>query len=400
MLRPNFILTSLLVLLTLSSWAQIDATPTMTNVKYGPAPLQVFDFFKTTAPGKNPVVIYFHGGGYQSGDKLLTGRQLVNMDLLRQQGISFISANYRLAINTRVDTVLQECERLIRYIKANQEMFAVDTARIGVYGTSAGGGITQWLLHNPQRGNPNATDPVMRQDTRIRAGAHIVSQSTLDFAQWADIVGLSENWWDTYAFKDDFVLYKITDRAQYDDPAIKELRAKLDLPKYIDATDPPMFYANDNVFLTPQTDQDVIHHPQHTKFLESVSKAKNHRHVAIFTNDGNALYDALIDFFCQELSCRNVSVPVNEIKTPAVQVFPTINPRSVRLDPLLVYEPISWTVYNTFGQTMAQVHSAPGRFQQDFNDFLSSQRLYHPAGPRWMMISARGTRQTLKFIIQ
>lgn len=399
MFRPAFILTSSLILMPLSSRAQIDATPTMSNVKYGPAPLQVFDFFKTSAPGKNPVVIYFHGGGYQTGDKFLTGRQLINMDLFRQLGISFISANYRLALNTRVDTVLQECERLIRYIKANQETFAVDTARIGVYGTSAGGGITQWLLHNPQRGNPNSTDPVMRQDTRIRAGAHIVSQSTLDFAQWAGIIGLSENWWDTYAFKDDFVLYKITDRAQYDDPAIKELRLKLDLPRYIDATDPPMFYANDNTFLTPQTDQDVIHHPQHTKFLESVSKAKNHRHVAVFTNDGNTLYDALIDFFCQELSCRNVSVPVQNLNTPAARFIPTINPRSVHVDPQLDVEHISWTVFNAFGQPMAKFHSAPGHFQQDFNYFISSQQWLTATGLYWMMIDARGTRQTLKFII-
>lgn len=44
------------------------------NISYGPDSSQQFDYWQADALNSKPVVIYFHGGAFRSGDKELSER--------------------------------------------------------------------------------------------------------------------------------------------------------------------------------------------------------------------------------------------------------------------------------------------------------------------------------------
>ena len=119
------------------------------NISYGPDSSQKFDYWQADALYSKPVVIYFHGGAFRSGDKELSERhEWVKNSFLSKQ-VSFISSNYRFSKTTRIDSIFQDAERLIQYLKHHHQELKIDTANIGVYGSSAGGCLAIWLAFNP-----------------------------------------------------------------------------------------------------------------------------------------------------------------------------------------------------------------------------------------------------------
>ncbi|MCI1264972.1 MAG: alpha/beta hydrolase fold domain-containing protein [Saprospiraceae bacterium] len=273
------------------------------NISYGPDSSQKFDYWQADALNSKPVVIYFHGGAFRSGDKELSERHEWVKNFFLSKQVSYISSNYRFSKTTRIDSIFQDAERLIQYLKHHQQELKIDTANIGVYGSSAGGCLAIWLAFNPKLGDRSLMDSLLHYNTHIKVVGHMTSPATLDLTQWYSITKSDSNWMDLYNFKDDYALYKISNRSEYFSPEIIALRDFVDIPKYIDAHDPPTFYHNNNELDPTPPNGDIAHHGRHAVYLDSISNFRNHTHELNQDLNAEVVYQKMVDYFCQYIPC-------------------------------------------------------------------------------------------------
>ncbi len=89
-----------------------------------------------TGVGPRPVLVWIHGGGWQSGSH----NQVLSYALdLRNQGITVVSIGYRLTDQAVFPAQIHDCKGAIRWLRANAASLQIDPNRIGVWGSSAGG---------------------------------------------------------------------------------------------------------------------------------------------------------------------------------------------------------------------------------------------------------------------
>lgn len=117
--------------------------PTLSDVAYGgDSPAQRLDVYLPPGPVINrPVVVWIHGGGWQSGDKFPAPRAAGVVSL----GFAFVSINYRLSAEAVHPAQINDCKGAIRWIRANAATFGFDPSRVGVWGSSAGGHLVALL---------------------------------------------------------------------------------------------------------------------------------------------------------------------------------------------------------------------------------------------------------------
>lgn len=166
--------------------------PTQANVPYGKHERQVLDFYQTaaaTADKPAPLLFFIHGGGWMNGDK-------GNPDFLAkclESGISVVSINYRLIPDVAADksvpavkACLDDSARALQFVRSKAGEWKIDKTRIGGCGGSAGGFNSLWLAFHPDMADPQSTDPVARESTRLRCVMAFVPQTSLDPQQMRD----------------------------------------------------------------------------------------------------------------------------------------------------------------------------------------------------------------------
>lgn len=90
----------------------------------------------------HPVVVFIHGGNWNSGSKNLytfVGRRLA------KQGVVAVIINYRLAPNVQVPAMADDCARAVLWTQQHIAEYGGDPNRIYVMGHSAGGGLAAFL---------------------------------------------------------------------------------------------------------------------------------------------------------------------------------------------------------------------------------------------------------------
>ncbi len=118
-------------------------TPTQTqylDVAYATASsAQNLDIFlPDTLKIQNPVLIWVHGGGWKSGDKA-EFRNTNRLKELRRRGYAVVVINYRLSGEAKFPAQIFDVKAAIRWVKANASAYKFNSAKIGVWGSSAGG---------------------------------------------------------------------------------------------------------------------------------------------------------------------------------------------------------------------------------------------------------------------
>ncbi len=144
--------------------------PDVANIRYGDHERNVFDFWtaKTQFPhgAAAPVVVYFHGGAFRTGDKSdVPGAFL---EACRDAGTAVISANYRLTSTAPYPAPMLDGARVIQFVRSNAESLGIDPDRIAASGSSAGAGIALWIGYHDDLADSSSHDAVARQSTRVR----------------------------------------------------------------------------------------------------------------------------------------------------------------------------------------------------------------------------------------
>jgi acetyl esterase/lipase len=100
-------------------------------------------FRPVRASGLAPALLYIHGGGFVVGSVLAEQENAVA--LVSTLGTVVVSVEYRLAPEHPFPAALHDCFAALNWLCQHANELGVDPARVGVYGSSAGGGLAAAL---------------------------------------------------------------------------------------------------------------------------------------------------------------------------------------------------------------------------------------------------------------
>ncbi|OGI64377.1 MAG: alpha/beta hydrolase [Candidatus Muproteobacteria bacterium RBG_16_60_9] len=116
-----------------------------TDLPYGPLARQQLDVYAPATPvekAPRPVVIFFYGGGWESGDR--TDYRFV-AQALASQGIIAVVPDYRVYPQVRFPQFIADGAKVLRWVKNNVARFGGDPNHLFVMGHSAGAHIAAML---------------------------------------------------------------------------------------------------------------------------------------------------------------------------------------------------------------------------------------------------------------
>ena len=157
---------------------------TLTAVKYGDHERHILDFWKAESDKPTPLVFVIHGGGWMGGSKERLDRFADAAELLKN-GISVVAINYRLMKHSEgfvppVKAPLHDAARALQFVRSKAKEWNIDKTRIGAAGGSAGACSSLWLNFHDDMADPQSSDPVARESTRLFCAAVKNAQTTLD----------------------------------------------------------------------------------------------------------------------------------------------------------------------------------------------------------------------------
>ncbi|NMU91503.1 alpha/beta hydrolase [Achromobacter ruhlandii] len=119
-----------------------DASRVTAGVAYGPLPRQRLDIYRPPAVTRAPVVVFFYGGSWRSGDR--ADYRFVG-DALAARGIVAVVADYRLYPEAGYPDFLRDAAMAVAWTQRHIDAYGGDPARVFVAGHSAGGYIAAML---------------------------------------------------------------------------------------------------------------------------------------------------------------------------------------------------------------------------------------------------------------
>ena len=181
--------------------------PTVADVPYGPHAKQRIHFWKATSDKPTPLLFYIHGGGWQGGDRT----SVINLlQPMLDAGISVVSVEYRFIPEATADGVvppvkgpLTDAARALQLVRSKAAEWNIDKTRIAASGGSAGACSSLWLAFHDDLADPNSSDPVARESTRLLCAAVDGAQTTLDPKQMRDWTPNSRYGGHAFGFKGD-----------------------------------------------------------------------------------------------------------------------------------------------------------------------------------------------------
>lgn len=121
------------------------------EVAYGPGPRQRYDVYRPLGPdgrpldGPLPVVIFVHGGSWESGDK--DAYRWVGQGLAAQ-GLLAVLPNYGLMPDTRFPDFVDDVATAVAHARDRVGAWGGDTARLYLMGHSAGAQIAALVAYD------------------------------------------------------------------------------------------------------------------------------------------------------------------------------------------------------------------------------------------------------------
>lgn len=130
----------------LQQWQQATAAIantllTESDIAYGDAPLQRFDFYRA-AGAQRPLLVFIHGGYWQGGDKRDIG--FIATPYV-EAGISVAVINYSLAPQSRIEDMVAEVRVFLATLAQQADRLGIDLNRVSLMGHSAGGHLAAFV---------------------------------------------------------------------------------------------------------------------------------------------------------------------------------------------------------------------------------------------------------------
>ncbi|MGH1480328.1 MAG: alpha/beta hydrolase [Geminicoccales bacterium] len=112
------------------------------DVRYGDGEKQKLDLFTSGDPAA-PLIVYFHGGYWQRGDKSIYSFLAVPFT---EHGVNVAIIGYDLCPSVTITQISEEAREALAYLWNNAAELGINRERITVMGHSAGGHITEMMM--------------------------------------------------------------------------------------------------------------------------------------------------------------------------------------------------------------------------------------------------------------
>jgi acetyl esterase/lipase len=272
--------------------------PAHAGVAYGPHPRNVLDFWKAEGEGPRPLLVYIHGGGWTAGDKQ---QDTKHYQPFLERGISCAAINYRLTPQSPLPAPVHDAARAIQFLRTKAAEWNIDTQHIALTGGSAGACTSMWLLLHDDLADPQATDPVLRESTRVCAAAVSAGQTSID-------PKVAEAWLGPNVLKHRMINMAVGEAtmegALQNYEKYKPLFTEFSPYNHVDGKDPPLLMTYPGDMTLPSKDAGHgIHHPVYgVKLKEKADKVGHECHLLIpdvsksekYASDNEFLFDKLL----------------------------------------------------------------------------------------------------------
>jgi acetyl esterase/lipase len=273
--------------------------PTAADVSYGPHPRNVLDFYKADSDKPTPLIVYIHGGGFVGGDKSSINPIILKLAL--ENGISCAALHYRFIDGDKILLPMpqQDTARAIQFLRTKAKEWNLDGRKIACYGGSAGAGCSMWIGFHDDLADPKASDPVLRESTRIAAIGTFGGQSTYSPIEIKRLIG-RRAWEHPSIFK--AYGLKTAEEAQNPTPEQKRLYDEASAINHLTADDPPLYMVyNEADGPLPENARpgQGIHHPNFGRHLTEKMDRLGIESVMVYTPDepGRNVSQEMFEFF-------------------------------------------------------------------------------------------------------
>ncbi|MGB4710401.1 MAG: alpha/beta hydrolase [Fuerstiella sp.] len=167
--------------------------PSFANVKYGKHERQVFDIWLADPNKPTPLAIYIHGGGFKNGSK--ENLKPIELSQLLSAGISVAAINYRYVSIAPLPAAHHDARRALQFMRSKADEWNIDKNKVAAFGGSAGAQICMWLAFTDEMSQPDSSDPIERESTRLTCVATAGGQTSNGVEFWRKTIGplLGEN---------------------------------------------------------------------------------------------------------------------------------------------------------------------------------------------------------------
>jgi acetyl esterase len=254
-----------------SAKKQTGPAPSFADVSYGPHERNKLDFWQARSDKPTPVVVFIHGGGFRAGDKS-SWQGKAELKQLLDQGISCAAINYRYLTQAPVQDILRDAARAVQFIRSKSTEWNIDKTRLAAQGGSAGAGTSLWLATRDDLADPAASDPVLRESSRVCAAVISATQATYDLTRWESFLGPAQPEW----YKSDEEgpqFYGLKTLDDFKTAAGHKALAECDMLRWISKDDAPILCT------TNQPDGPItnrghwLHHPKHAQEVKKCCDA-------------------------------------------------------------------------------------------------------------------------------
>jgi acetyl esterase/lipase len=115
--------------------------------------------------GAVPLVVWVHGGAFRAGSKEQAG----GAPWLAANGYAVASINYRLSQEAIFPAQIQDCKAAVRWLRANAAAYGLNPARIGAWGSSAGGHLVAMLGTSGGAADLEGDGGNLKESSRVQA---------------------------------------------------------------------------------------------------------------------------------------------------------------------------------------------------------------------------------------
>ncbi|MEM6259442.1 MAG: alpha/beta hydrolase [Planctomycetota bacterium] len=146
-----------------NNWRRNRLEPTFDNVRYGADDKHHFDLYRAKTEEPAPLVLFFHGGQFISGDERST--RSIDARAFLEAGISVASIDYRETNTEPFPGPFDDAQMVIQFIRFYAEQLDIDPTRIAAIGDEAGGNLALYLAMHDDLLDPKVLEDL--EDGRI-----------------------------------------------------------------------------------------------------------------------------------------------------------------------------------------------------------------------------------------